>query len=171
MKLHHLAALFALATTSSASLADAVTSALDLSMGNASIGRNNAVGDFTDTYTFTLAGSAFFTTATASSAASGTQDLDFTSLLIWNASDMVVGTFVGNLGTDLNEFYSLPQIVLNAGAYRLIVKGVNSPTQASYTGNIAITPFVGVVPEPGTVGLVLAGLGMAGVFARRRHRA
>ena len=73
MKLHHLAALFALAAATTASHADAIIAPLDLSAGNASFGRNNAVGAFTDTYTFTLAGTAYFTAATASSASSGTQ--------------------------------------------------------------------------------------------------
>jgi len=168
MKLHHLFALAALATASTAGFADTITAPLDISQGNGSFGRNNAVGDFTDTYTFTLLGSSFFAAATASTAASGEQDLDYTSLLIWNAADVIVGTFQGNLGTDLNEFYSLPQIVLQPGAYRLVVKGVNSPTQASYTGNISISPFVGNVPEPGTTGLVLAGLGLAFVLKRRK---
>lgn len=170
MNLHHLATLAVLAAAGAASHADTVTAPLDLSLGNASFGRNNAIGSFTDTYTFTLAGSSYLTTATASSAASGTQDLDFTSLQILDAADAVIGTFNGNLGDDLNEFYSLPQMLLNVGAYRLIVTGLNSPTQASYTGNIAITPFLGTVPEPASAGLALAGLGIAAMFTRRRRQ-
>ena len=166
MHLRHLAALGALAVLSTSSFADAVTTPLDLSQGNTGFGRNNAIGSFIDTYTFTLSGSSYFASATASSASSGTQDLDFTSLVIANASDVIVATFAGNLGNDATEFYSLTSTLLSAGAYRLIVTGVNSPTQASYSGNIAIS--ASVVPEPTTTAMVTAGLLAMGLLSRRR---
>ncbi len=43
---------------------------------------------------------------------------------------------------------------------------------ASYTGNITFTPdAVGVIPEPETYALMLAGLGLVGFMARRRGKA
>jgi len=155
----------ALAVGASSSFADSVTSALDLSAGNVFFGRNNAVGSFTDIYTFSLTGSTYFVSATSSSAQSGAQDLDFTSLVIEDASNNIVATFAGNLGNDANEFYSLSNTTLAMGDYRLIVTGVNSAAQASYSGNVAITP----VPEPESYALLLAGLGAVGFVARRRQ--
>lgn len=163
MKTRSLIACALLATASAASHADTFTAALDLSAGNTSFGRNNAVASFIDTYTFTLLGSTLLT-GTASSARSGSQDLDFTSLVIQDASNTVLATFTGNLGTDANEFFSLPEISLGAGVYSLIVTGTNTPTQASYSGNIAVT----AVPEPGSMALMLAGLAAMGFMASRR---
>ena len=165
MKTHTLIAAAVLAITSLSSHADTTTTALDLSAGNASFGRNNAIGIFTDTYTFTLLGSLFHLTGTASSSQSGTQDLNFTSLTINDSSNNVVATFAGNLGTPSNEFYSLPEITLGAGLYSLVVKGTNTPTQASYSGNIAISP----VPEPGTLAMMLAGAAAMGFVSLRRQ--
>jgi hypothetical protein len=165
MKLRHLGALGLLALASTASLADTFTAPLDLSSGNTGFGRNNAIGAFTDTWTFTLAGSSWFVTSTASSAASGVQDLDFTSLVIQDAANNVVATYAGNFGNDATEFYALSQTLLVAGAYRLIVTGVNSPTQASYSGNIAVT----AVPEPASGALLIAGLAVMGFMASRRR--
>jgi len=41
-----------------------------------------------------------------------------------------------------------------------------APTAASYSGELTITP----VPEPETYGMLLAGLGLLGVVARRKMR-
>lgn len=167
MNLRHAFAFSLLATASSAGFADTFTAPIDLSSGNASFGRNNAIGSFVDTFTFTLAGSSWFFTSSASTSSSGTQDLDFTSLTILNAANAVVATYAGNLGNDANEFFALPQIQLAAGAYQIVVTGVNSATQASYSGTAAIT----AVPEPTTGAMVLAGLGAIGFLVRRRRSA
>lgn len=45
------------------------------------------------------------------------------------------------------------------------------PLTASYTGSIRFTPeSVGVIPEPQTYALMLAGLGLVGLAARRRRK-
>lgn len=157
----------ALAVAASSSFADAVVSVLDLSAGNARFGRDNTVGTFMDTYTFTLPSSAWLVSSTASSAASGSQDLDYTSLQITDASHNVLATFVGNLGDDQNEFYSLRSTLFAAGNYQLVVRGINSPTQASYSGNLAISAAPNALPEPGTLALLFAGLGGAAFVSRR----
>jgi hypothetical protein len=152
---------------SSASHADAITLPLDLSQGNASFGRNNAVGSFVDTYLFSLLGTSYLLASTASSASSGLQDLDISGIVINDAFDNLVATFAGNLGTDANEFFELTSTLFAAGSYKLVVSGVNSPTQASYTGNLSVSRVQGV-PEPGGVALVLAGLGLLGWQQARR---
>ena len=159
----------ALAVAASSSFADAVVSMLDLSSGNARFGRDNAVGSFVDSYTFTLANSAYLLSSTASSAASGSQDLDYSSLQITDAFSSVIATYAGNLGDDQNEFYSLGATLLAAGNYQLVVRGVNSASQASYSGNLAISAAQSAVPEPGSLALLLAGLGAA--FVSRRGAA
>jgi PEP-CTERM motif len=157
-----------LAVTPLLSHADSVFLPLDLSTGNTSFGRNNAIGSFIDTYSFSLLGSPFLVTSTASTARSGTQDLDFASLVIQNASNIVVATFDGNLGSSSNEFYSLPEMTLPAGDYRLIVTGMNSVTQASYSGNLAVSAVAAPVPEPDTLALWAAGLAAMAFIRRRR---
>ncbi len=165
MKLTPTLAALALALTASASFADTFSSGLNLSAGNTRFGRDDAVGSFVDTYNFTLAGSSYLISSTASSAAVGDQDLDFTSLVIRNDANVIVATYAGNLGTDDNEFYSLTKTLLAAGDYRLIISGVNSASQASYSGNLAVAP---AVPEPSTYALLLGGIGAIGLFVRRR---
>lgn len=166
MKLHHLLTAVAIAACATSSFADSVTAPLDLSAGNAFFGRNNTVGQFVDTYTFALGSSYYLVSATASSAASGSQDLDYSSLTLLDSTNATVATFAGNLGTDQNEFYSLSQILLAPGAYQLVVSGVNSLTQASYSGNLAIS--VSPVPEPETYAMLMAGLGIVGFISRRK---
>ena len=165
MKLTHSLAAIALAISASSSFADTFASGLDLSAGNTRFGRDDAVGSFVDTYDFTLVGSSYLISSTASSAAVGDQDLDFTSLVIRNDADVIVATYAGNLGSDDNEFYSLTKTLLAAGNYRLVVSGINSASQASYSGNLAIAA---AVPEPSTYALLLGGIGAIGLFVRRR---
>ena len=165
MKLTHSRAAIALAVSASSSFADTFASSLNLGAGNTRFGRDDAVGSFVDTYDFTLVGISYLISSTASSAAVGDQDLDFTSLVIKNDADAIVATYAGNLGTDDNEFYSLTKTLLAAGNYRLVISGVNSASQASYSGNLAIAP---AVPEPSTYALLLGGIGAIGLFVRRR---
>jgi len=169
MKLKAILTASALAVASLSSFADTGGGPLDLSLGNASFGRDSASGSFVDTYSFTLAGVSYITSGTASSASSGAaQDLDFSSVFITTAADpgTAVLTFDGNLGNDANEFYSLSPTLLTAGDYLLIVKGINTPDMASYDGTLAVA----AVPEPETYALMLAGFGAMGFMARRRKR-
>ncbi|PHV07392.1 hypothetical protein CSQ96_09285 [Janthinobacterium sp. BJB412] len=53
---------------------------------------------------------------------------------------------------------------LSAGDYTLRVSGYVNGVSGSYSGNIAVS----AVPEPETVAMLLAGLGLVGVVSRRR---
>jgi hypothetical protein len=53
---------------------------------------------------------------------------------------------------------------LSAGAYTLRVIGYVNGVSGSYSGNIAVS----AVPEPEAIAMLLAGLGLVGVVARRR---
>lgn len=169
MQLKNILVAASLAVSASASMADAVVSMLDLSSGNARFGRDNAIGSFMNTYPFTLANSAYLVSSTASSAAPGSQGLDI-SLQITDVLSNAHATFNGNLRDDQNEIYSLPSTLLAAGDYQLLIRGVNSPSQASYSGNLAISaaPGINVVPEPATLTLMLAALGATLLLRRRK---
>jgi len=164
MKLTRLLTALGLAVAASTSFADTFTTPLDVSAGNAHFGRDNAVGDFVDTYSFSLAGSTYLLNAVAGSTKSGDQNLDFTSVLIKYAAGPTVAYFDGNLGTDDVEVYALTNLMLDPGNYELVLSGSNSPTQASYSGNLALS----AVPEPETYAMMLAGLSAIGFLARRR---
>ena len=165
----HTQTLFAaalLASAATGSLADAVTLPIDLNQGHASFGRDIGVGSFTDTYSFTLTGSSFFATVSASTEDAGLQDVDLTSLDIADADDNILAHVAADPGTSANNFYALGETLLGAGSYRLIVRGINSAAEASYSGSIAVT----ALPEPGTLALLLAGLGVMGLLVERRTR-
>lgn len=155
---------------SPAAFADNGGGALNLSSGSTFFGRNDATGSFTDTWTFTLASAATIVTGTASTSAAGPRDLDFSSVFISTAavpgSSVTDGTFIGNLGDDINEFFQLRPITLAAGSYDVIVKGINSADRAAYSGTLTIAT---AVPEPETYALFLAGLGLLGLARRRKQ--
>ena len=167
MKLKNIFIATSLALAASASMADAVVSMLDLSNGDVHFGRDNAVGSFVDTYIFTLPVTAWLAGSTASSSASGDANLEFTSLQITDARSNVLATFAGNLGDVRHTFYSLQPTQFAAGNYRLLIRGVNAPAQASYSSKLAISAAPNVVCEPGALALLLAGLGGAAYWSRR----
>ena len=155
--------------------ADTFGGAIDLSSGSAYFGRSTATGSFTDTWTFTLASAATLLTGTATTTSAGSRDLDFSNIFISRASDpthaIAGGSFSAIAGsTDAQEFYSLTGINLAAGAYDVIVNGINSPDRASYSGTLAIST-VSPVPEPETYAMMMAGLGVLGFLGRRQKRA
>lgn len=167
MNLNKIVAAAALSLVAATSFADNGGGVLDLSGGSAGFNRTPVgAGVFTDTYTFLLAGAAYLTTGSVTSSQVGSQDIDFTSIRIMQGAT-TFATFANN-GTDAQEFYALSPTLLAAGAYSLVINGMQSADGASYGGNLAVA--VAAVPEPETYALLLAGLGVLGFVARRRRQ-
>lgn len=167
IKAFRLFAAAALSLAASSCFADAVVLSLDLASGRSGFGRSDATGAFTDTYTFSLIGQYNLISASASNVSWGLHDMDFTSLDIRDESGAVVASFGANTGSRSNQVYTLDPLNLGAGNYSLVVSGINSPSQVAYRGTLVVEPGA-VVPEPGSLALVLAGLAAAGLVSRRK---
>lgn len=161
MKLTHLALASAMAVGSAGALA--AGGPIDLSSGSAGFSSTPTAGVFSDVYTFSLA-AAGFATSSITSAVAGTQDVDFTSIFITGPSGVFNFTRMMN---DPFEVWTVSTPLLAAGAYTLTLNGTNSASIGSYGGNIGVSP----IPEPGSLALLLGGLGVMGYVAKRRSAA
>lgn len=134
---------------------------IDLSSGSAFFGNTPVAGSFVDTLTFTVVATSTFT-GSITSVVNGTQDVDFTSIVLTPGSQ----AFVQLLG-DPVEVWATPAagFTLTPGVYTLTLSGTNSPSIGSYGGNLAVSP----VPEPAIYGMLCAGLGILGLLSRHRR--
>ena len=128
-----------------------------------SIGAGSTISDF---FTFTL-GSTSTLTTTAVSNESSTLDLSGASVFLYKGA-VGSGSFVSGFSFDAASITS-SITPLAAGAYYYLVSGtVGSWANAgSYALTSQVAP-VASVPEPGSVLLMLAGLGAMGFIAARR---
>ena len=159
MKLFQVAAATALTLTGA--VAAAAGGPLDLSSGSTGFSSTPTAGSFVDVFTFTLL-SPFVLTGSITSVVSGTQNVDFTTIVVAGPS----GSFNFTLANpDPFEFWvtTSPGFSLIAGNYTLTLSGTNSASIGSYGGNIAVA-----VPEPQTWALLCGGLGIVGFLGLRR---
>ena len=170
MKVKSMVAAVAIALTAFSSYANDTQDLLTIT-GSASFSSrlNDVTGSFTDIFNFNLVQpslvsssitntSFIFTSSTSGLIGSFAAWLDSTPLSL-----SLVTTPIGG-GTSF-EFQLLSGGTSMAyGSHTLTVSGVRDSSGGSYGGSIYTAP----VPEPETVAMLLAGLGLVGTIARRR---
>lgn len=126
---------------------------------------NNAGNTFTDKYAFTTTVSGILSGDLSSTHGNIKNGLDITDFSLYNAGGLVLaGT---SLSTGLLDQWTFTTDTLAAGDYWVQVSGsVLSNAAGKYYANIALAP----VPEPATYGMMLGGMGLLGVMARRRRK-
>ena len=156
---------------------------LDLTDGSGFFGdtfaMNNNGATFADHFTFSVTGTTGMNFDAIVSSISRTADtgLDFSALSLYRvgggtgtggtAGDTLVSTGA-SLQSGSMDVWTLSSDNLTAGDYYILVSGnLVSDTSASFGGAVMMAP----VPEPETYGMMLAGLGVLGVLARRRKQA
>ncbi len=117
----------------------------------------HTAGAFTDTFTFATSGS-FTADAVLVTIGAGVADIDFTSATL-NGLPLTLTTDAGGFV----ELLYTPAAFSVSGPLTLKIFGT-SGANASYSGTLNVS----AVPEPGTIAMMLAGLGIVGFVARRR---
>jgi hypothetical protein len=144
--------------------------ALDLVDGSAFFGDSFEAGNsgntFADQFTFTVSGTVGQNLDAIVASVSRTAEvgLDITGMWLFDGSgtQLSMGT---SLETGATDVWTVAGNNLAAGDYYLRVNGtVVSDNGASFGGAMMLMP----VPEPGTYGMMLGGLGVLGFLARRR---
>ncbi len=127
---------------------------------------NNNGDTFMDQFTFSVTGPATSLDAIISSisrtAATG---LDITGLSLYSGAGALI-TSGTSVSTGIQDIWTLSADSLANGNYYLQVSGsMVSDTSGAFGGSMMLNP----VPEPETYGMMLAGLGVVGMLARRRQ--
>ena len=120
---------------------------------------------FDDFFSFTVGGTSDLTSALIS-VKGKFQDLNITGFnLIPSAGSMISGTSLTPGGGALDA-WSIDASAIAPGSYQLEVLGTVVGAGGSFGGNINVSP----VPEPGSMGMMVAGLGLLGVAMSRRKK-
>lgn len=126
---------------------------------------NHSGDTFTDTYVFDLTGASSLTANLYSNAGNANVGLDITgfSLFAGNGTLVSSGTQVST-GRNDQWILDLSSVAAGTGYYVAVTGNVVSRAAGSYGGDISISP----VPEPTTYGMLLSGMALLGLAARRR---
>ena len=156
---------------------------LDLTDGSGffgdALGMNNNGATFSDRFTFSVSGTGGnqnFDGIVSSISRTASTGLDITGLSLFRATGTGGGTGGGtgdtllSSGTSLRsgaiDVWTVTGNSLAAGDYYVQVRGnMVSNTSAAFGGAVMLAP----VPEPETYGMMLGGLGILGLLARRRR--
>lgn len=120
---------------------------------------------FADKYTFSLPGLTNLTADVFSYSNNPANGLDISSLDLYTAGGTLV-THGMQISTGQTEQWNLASNGLTAQSYYVQISGsVVSNAAGKYIASTTVTP----VPEPETYGMMLGGLALLGVVARRRR--
>ena len=124
---------------------------------------NNAGNTFTDRYDFSTAVAGWLTADVV--AVAGNNGLNLTGFELFDSNgSLIAGTQLLNGAVDA---YNVSNYSLDAGNYYLQVSGnVVGNGMGKYYASLALAP----VPEPETYAMMLGGLGLLAVAARRRKQ-
>ncbi|MBL8378897.1 MAG: FxDxF family PEP-CTERM protein [Burkholderiales bacterium] len=164
----------ALAVAGACSGAGATTTDLGaITFGATAFNGSASPGLFTDVFKFLApanGGSAYSVVDFPLTIPFGTFGTSFSSLKLWSNPNGTVGDFddvqvaTGTGGGSSMNLSFGPSV---GGNYYLEVKGTATGSLGGlYSGAISLSP----IPEPGTYGLFLAGLGLIGTIVTRRRR-
>jgi MYXO-CTERM domain-containing protein len=150
-------------------LPEAVTLAAGTAHFDDTFANGNAHNLFNDQFTFTTTGVSNVDMILTSISTKATNGLDLTGFALYNSNSNAVVLAGTQLKTGLQDKWTLTVNSLAAGSYYFKVSGnVVSATGGAFAGNGHV---LSAVPEADTYAMLLAGLGLLGVVARRRSNA
>lgn len=135
-----------------------------IELGNAAL-PGAANNYFADRYDFTLDGFYMAGGFLLSELATADFGLQFTGLKLYGAGGLLLAG-MPDLEDTLSQVWSLSPITLGPGDYYLEVSGHANALQSAYNGVFGV---IQAVPEPGTMVIMLTGLGLICLLGRRRR--